>query len=352
MALRRCRNCVLPENYPGLRFDDTGLCNECIAHQRRYVDVDLNGREAALRGILDRYRGRGNGEHDCLVPFSGGKDSSYTLYLLVKKYDMKPLAFNVDNGFANPEAQEFMKEYTTGLGVDLEIYKPPSDLLKRVYRHAMEKTGEFCSACVVLIPNTINRVAWEKGIRLVAGSFCEMTEKPPASMANMDAVRFWNIMKDGFSRNELERDFFFPAWKRLWAIRYIDIPDYIRWDVPEIHRTLAREAGFIKDVSEFRYDCRATPYSNFLFNRIAGYSKMDFLLAGMVRSGFIERSRAIEILSSSDLSLPPPGFPELMEEIGCREDILSETEGRSALDYPGRHSIPRRIAGLLRKALH
>ncbi len=100
MALRRCRNCVLPENYPGLRFDDTGLCNECIAHQRRYVDVDLNGREAALRGILDRYRGRGNGEHDCLVPFSGGKDSSYTLYLLVKKYDMKPLAFNVDNGFA------------------------------------------------------------------------------------------------------------------------------------------------------------------------------------------------------------------------------------------------------------
>ncbi len=79
---------------------------------------------------------------------------------------------------------------------------------------------------------------------------------------------------------------------------------------------------------------------------------MDFLLAGMVRSGFIERSRAIEILSSSDLSLPPPGFPELMEEIGCREDILSETEGRSALDYPGRHSIPRRIAGLLRKALH
>jgi len=347
----RCRKCVLPENYPGLSFDGTGLCSECREHAKRFGDVNWDLRGEKLKNILDRYRGRGSGKYDCLVPFSGGKDSSYTLQLMVKQYGMTPLAFNVDNGFANPEAVDFMKEHTSRLGVDLEIYHPSSDLLKRVYRHAMERTGEFCSACVVLIPTAINRAAWEKGIRLVIGSFCEMTEKPPAAMANMDGVRFWNIMKDRFTRRELEKDFFFPAWKRLLGIRYIDIPDFIRWDVPGIHRILAREAGFTRAVSDFRYDCRATPHSNYLFNMIAGYGKMDFLLAGMVRSGFMERGSALDALNRFDPSSPPAGFHDLMDEIGCRRDVLAHTEGIRAADFPGRNPLLRRIAGLLRKAL-
>lgn len=352
LRVERCSRCVLPRNYPGTRFDADGVCSVCAGHPQRYGSIDWEAREKRLERILNRYRGRRGGKHDCLVPFSGGKDSSYTLYLLVRKYGMNPLALNVDNGFTSPGARSFMAEFTNRLGVDLEVYRPPEDLMKRVYRHAMERTGEFCSACVVLIPTAINRTAWERGIRLVAGSFCSMTEQPPAEMANMDGKRFWNIMKDGFSRSELGNHFFFPFLKRLAGIRYIDLPDFIYWDVPQIHRTLAAEAGFDRRVSEFRSDCRATPFSNFLFNRIAGYGKMDFLLAGMVRCGFIERAEALGKLEAFDPVAPPGGFYEFMAEIGCQSDILERTKGLRASGYRGRSRLLRRAAGFLRKHVH
>lgn len=352
LRIERCSRCVLPRNYPGTHFDADGVCSVCAGHPQRYGSIDWKAREKRLVRILNRYRGRCGGKYDCLVPFSGGKDSSYTLYLLVRKYGMNPLALNVDNGFTSPGTRAFIAEFTDRLGVDLEVYKPPEDLMKRVYRHAMERTGEFCNACVVLIPTAINRTAWEKGIRLVVGSFCSMTEQPPAEMANMDGKRFWNIMKDGFERSELERDFFFPVLKRLAGVRYIDLPDFIYWNVPKIHRVLASEAGFEKSLSELRSDCRATPFSNFLFNRTAGYSKMDFLLAGMVRCGFMEREEALGALEGFDPVSPPEGFCELMEELGCSPDILEKTEGLRASGYPGRASVLKRIAAFLRRHVH
>jgi hypothetical protein len=343
-GIERCSRCVLPGNYPGISFDSAGLCSVCSGYLKTRGGMDWKARERRLEAILGRYRGRNSSKYDCLVPFSGGKDSSYTLYLMVRKYGMTPLALNVDNGFTSPAARGFITDFTGRLGVDLEVYKPPEDLMKRVYRHAMEKTGEFCNACVVLIPTAINRTAWERGIRLVVGSFCRMTEQPPAEMANMDGKRFWNIMKDAFTRSELEHDYFFPFWKRLTGIRYIDLPDFIFWDVPEIHRTLAARAGFERRVTELRSDCRATPFSNFLFNRVAGYSKMDFLLSGMVRCGFLERDEAVRMLAEFDPASPPEGFFEFMQGIGCPPDILEKTEGLSASDYRGRDPLLRRAA--------
>jgi len=351
-VIERCSRCVLPGTYPGIGFDSAGVCSFCAGHEAMYGSIDWNAREKRLERILSRYRGRSGGKYDCLVPFSGGKDSSYTLYLLVRKYGMNPLALNVDNGFTSPGARAFIAGFTERLGVDLEVCNPPEDLLKRAYRHAMERTGEFCSACVVLIPNAIDRTAWERGIRLVVGSFCSMTEQPPAEMANMDAKRFWNIMRDRFTRRELDRDFFFPFWKRFLGIRYIDMPDFVFWDVPAIHRTLAAEGGFARKLTELRSDCRATPFSNYLFNRIAGYGKMDFLLAGMVRCGFMERDAALRMLEGFDPETPPEGFHDFMAEIGCPRDILARTKGLRASDYSGRDPLLRRIAHSFRKHVH
>ncbi|MCK5116919.1 MAG: hypothetical protein KAR44_09990 [Candidatus Aegiribacteria sp.] len=140
--------------------------------------------------MLGRYSGKGRSKYDCLVPFSGGKDSTYTLWLLKNKYGMNPLAFNVDNGFAEEGAQQFIRECTGKLGVDLYTYSPSKEFIKRVYSHAMHRTGEFCTACVVLIPTAIFRAADIHGIRLIAGGFCEATEAPPPEYANMVRAGF------------------------------------------------------------------------------------------------------------------------------------------------------------------
>jgi len=299
--------------------------------------------------MLNRYRGKG--KYDCLVPFSGGKDSTYTLWLLKNKYGMNPLAFNVDNGFAEKGAQEFIRDCAGKLGVGLYTYSPSKELLRKVYSHAMQRTGEFCNACVVLIPTAIFRTADIHGIRLIAGGFSEMTEAAPKEFANMDRVRFWNIMKNRFTRAELEWDFFFPSWKRMFKVKYFNLPDYIRWSVPDIHKVLKKELGFEKEISDIRYDCLATSISSFLFKRVAGFSKLEFLYAGLVRAGCLARSEALEKLAQKESESIPEGFSELMNRIGCSDTILRETEGKSAADFSSRNKILRETAIKLRKLL-
>ncbi len=106
--VRRCTRCILPESYPDIDFDSKGVCRMCREFDHRYQNIDWAFLEKKLIRMLGRYRGKGRSKYDCLVPFSGGKDSTYTLWLLKNKYGMNPLAFNVDNGFAEEGAQKFL----------------------------------------------------------------------------------------------------------------------------------------------------------------------------------------------------------------------------------------------------
>jgi tRNA(Ile)-lysidine synthase TilS/MesJ len=111
--LKRCSKCILPENYPNITFDDKGECNYCGAHHKiQYLGA------AKLRDLLAKYRQKG-GKFDCLVPISGGKDSTYVLYQMSKVYQMRVLAFNHDNCFTHVNAKENIQRMVSSLGIDL-----------------------------------------------------------------------------------------------------------------------------------------------------------------------------------------------------------------------------------------
>src|SRR5688572_20301599 len=95
-----CKRCVLPDSFPGIDFDENGLCSLCRAEPS--VD-DAKKKRAGLRSKLeDLYRSvRGSGDYDCLVAYSGGKDSSYTLFTLKEQYGLRCLAITIDNGFVS-----------------------------------------------------------------------------------------------------------------------------------------------------------------------------------------------------------------------------------------------------------
>lgn len=95
--IRRCNTCVLPETFPGIKFENNGECNYC----KTYEPMQPFGEETFLR-LLSKYRGKGK-EYDVLVPISGGRDSAYVLHQMVKKYEMKVVGVTVDSGFTLEE---------------------------------------------------------------------------------------------------------------------------------------------------------------------------------------------------------------------------------------------------------
>ena len=91
--MKKCKRCLLPETAPGADLDSSGVCQYCRTYKpadRQIFESLQKDREADLeRCIAD---GRGQGEYDCLLCLSGGKDSVYLLYKLKKEYGLRVLA--------------------------------------------------------------------------------------------------------------------------------------------------------------------------------------------------------------------------------------------------------------------
>lgn len=87
--LTYCKRCVMPDTKPDLHLDEAGICNACRSYERR-KEVDWQARERELRSVLERYRSADGSNWDCIVPVSGGKDSTYQV-VQVLRLGMNPL---------------------------------------------------------------------------------------------------------------------------------------------------------------------------------------------------------------------------------------------------------------------
>ena len=138
--LRYCRACVMPETRPGVEFDENGVCNACNYHRNR-SRIDWDERERALRTIFERYASKDGSNYDCIVPVSGGKDSTYQI-VKVLELGYNPLAVTSSTCSLSDIGRKNL-ENIKALGVDLiEISMNPT-VRHRVNRIALVERGDI-----------------------------------------------------------------------------------------------------------------------------------------------------------------------------------------------------------------
>ena len=76
MKINFCKKCLFPETKPDLFFDENGICSACNSAQEKYNGIDWDQRKFEFEKIINNYRKEGAG-YDCIIPVSGGKDSTY-----------------------------------------------------------------------------------------------------------------------------------------------------------------------------------------------------------------------------------------------------------------------------------
>ena len=96
-TIRSCSKCLTPETEESVKFDENGVCNICQVAKERDTEVDWEARLEELEEIIAQHRGKY--AYDAIVPFSGGKDSSWTAYVLRKKFNLKVLLVTFDSHF-------------------------------------------------------------------------------------------------------------------------------------------------------------------------------------------------------------------------------------------------------------
>ena len=87
--MKKCTSCVLPETHETIAFDNKGVCNICTQVNVQKENIDWVQKRKDLDVLIEQYKGKN--DYDCLVPFSGGKDSTWAVYYLVKVLKLKVL---------------------------------------------------------------------------------------------------------------------------------------------------------------------------------------------------------------------------------------------------------------------
>jgi tRNA(Ile)-lysidine synthase TilS/MesJ len=184
MNAMRCCRCTLPVNFPGLTFNDIGLCSLCQNFDaEEYRSSKIKSREQlseainTAKNLSDAF----NGSYDCIVALSGGKDSCYTLKYLVENYALRCLAITIDNGFLSQLSIENSKLICDHVGADFILWRPKKHFMNNLYVNSLDnnsqnkgsitRASDLCNGCINLINSIMMKEAITRNIPLIAGGY-------------------------------------------------------------------------------------------------------------------------------------------------------------------------------------
>ena len=188
--LTYCTRCVMPDTKPDLRLDDHGICNACRSYENR-KEVDWEKRHAELLQVLDRYRKKDGSNWDCIVPVSGGKDSTFQV-LRMLQLGLNPLCVTsttCDLSEIGRRNIQNLKNY----GVDYVEFSPNPAVRRKLNRIGLEQVGDISWPEHVGIFTIPVRAAVQYGVPLLVWGENSQNEYggPAAAAENNVLDRRW-----------------------------------------------------------------------------------------------------------------------------------------------------------------
>lgn len=315
--MKRCKNCVLPETFPGIAFDTNGLCNYCRDYKgHKHLSIEKEKYRKKFEKLLNQHKNQD--DYDCLIAYSGGKDSTYTLYLLKHELKLKILTLTFDNGFISPMAQSNINIVIENLGVDHIQFKPRFDLLKKIFIESsksdlyppksLERASSICTSCMGLVKFISLKLALEKQIPFIIYGWSpgqapitssifknnpeiikkmqSVIEKPLHQIGG-DSIKNYFLDEADFNDNKNH----FPY--NISPLAFLD------YNKVKIYRTISKLSWKKpEDTDENSTNCTLNSYAIYIHKNRFGFHPYAFELAKLVREGYIRREDAIKELTS------------------------------------------------------
>jgi N-acetyl sugar amidotransferase len=331
MNVSRCKKCILPNNYPGITFDNEGVCNECRSFEKRWSNYNWNAKEKELEKIFSEAK-RKNRRYDCLVPVSGGKDSAYALYICTQKYKLKALAVNFNNGFASPSALHNLSLMAREFDADYISWAPRWSNLKQAYRTFFLKTGDFCPPCSRAITSYTYRLAQKERIPLIVLGLNPKTDMNPSEVEIIDQRLFKDVVRDDMAYRD-KKDFLIFEPRRLLTKR-IELPAYIPFQenemIVELERALQNVGGFSGDM---HFDCLVSTVAKWLRRKKWGFDKKTQKYAAFVRDGQMTRDEAMAKAEGPDVDQEPQELEYFMKMLDVTRSDVERAKDLSSLNF-------------------
>lgn len=321
---RRCTRCVLPETMSFIHFDDQGVCNYC----RHYKLRNKPRPTAELFELVEKYR-RINGD-DCIIPFSGGRDSCYGLHLVVKELKMKPITYTYDWGMVTDLGRRNISRMCAQLGVEniivaADIAQKRKNIArnlkawlksphlgmvsiltagdKHFFRHietVKRQTGLSLNLWGV---NPLEVTHFKAGFLGVPPYFEEEHVYTHGGMKQLryQWLRFKAMLQSPGYFNSSLWDTLSGEYYRSFHKKtdYFHIFDYWRWDEKEIDETLLTEYDWetAPDTNTtWRIGDGTAAFYNYIYYTVAGFTEHDTFRSNQIREGDLTREEAIDLV--------------------------------------------------------
>ncbi len=349
--MKLCARCVMPETAESLSFDDDGVCSVCHQIDYKQDAIDWEARIAVFDKAIEQVRGKH--DYDCIVPFSGGKDSTFTLWYLIKKKKLKCLVVRFDHGFYRPQVEENNLRTFRELGCDVIQFVPNWQVVKKLMLTSLQRRGDFCWHCHTGIFSYPMWLALEKDIPLAVwgepdseyssfSSYDEIMEHDERRFnrninLGINAEDMIGMLDDSVSDYPVsERDlkpFTFPPQRELRkkGVKSIFLGSYIPWDVRENVEIIKKELGWkgveVEGVPpEFDYEkieCMMQGVRDYIKFLKRGWGRTTHLCSIDIRNGRMDRETAVELVEKYD-GRRPHSLDIFLEILGLSEDEFME----------------------------
>lgn len=325
--MKSCTRCILSDAYPEIEFDNNGVCNHCLKYEKYSVKGDEALRDAILaeRSAESRY--------DCIVPLSGGRESSYVLYYLRKVLNLNPLAVQYDNDFVTEQAKKNINNAASILNVDFISVKSKKGLRRSIAHDSfklqlrkgiMPAIASLCSHCWVGEESAVYGVSEKENItsivwgdsqeeitpfdprlgyyqKMKANIHGQLLKKIGEKLRIVFSPLLFHYIRLRYNGRRFNQEFCYHKQAVSPALRPgVHFFDYVEHDENQIVGTVKREIKWDKPsyaLLPWRFDCTIAIVGEYFKRLFIGFNKQDIDLSNMIRKGLITREDALRIIT-------------------------------------------------------
>tara|TARA_Y100000590_G_scaffold470717_1_gene668369 strand:- start:7666 stop:8829 length:1164 start_codon:yes stop_codon:yes gene_type:complete len=327
-----CTKCVSPHTAESITFDKKGVCSVCDQIEFKKKKINWIERKKLFDKLIQKHKGKH--DYDCIVPFSGGKDSTYTLWYLTKIKKLKCLVVSFDHGFYRPNHLENRTRTLQKLGQDFIQFTPNWQLVRKLMFESLKRRGDFCWHCHTGIFSYPMRIATKFKIPFIiwgepTGEYASFYSYDEVEEVNEE--RFNRFVNLGITAEDIkgmldnsisdyspdERDFLpytFPSKKELRELKCesVLLGHFIPWDVKKQVKIIKKELNWKGDSvegipPEYDYEkveCFMQGVRDYLKYLKRGIGRTNHLVGIDIRNKRKTRKQGISLMKKYDGKRP------------------------------------------------
>jgi N-acetyl sugar amidotransferase len=349
IEIKFCKICLFPETKPDLFFNEEGICSACQAAHEKKAVIDWEAKEKEFIRIIGEYKKKDNETgYDCLIPVSGGKDSTYQCYV-AKKYGLNPLAVCFETTYVT-ELGRWNIDNITKMGIDLIHFKKNHEVYKKMVIESFIRVGDemwpnhigiFTIPVLVAVKFNIPLILWGENSQREYGGPLEASRSPVLNRRWLEEFGglLGNRIQDmigvrGITTKELT-PYFYPSDEEIErvGVRGLFLGQYFFWDARKQLDIILAETQF-KVKEDGPIEGTYTNYEN-LDERLVGlHDYLKFVKYGFgratdhacidIRNNRLTREDGLELVKKYDGKYPHYAIQSFIEYSGMAIEEINK----------------------------